>query len=317
MGEQILPSLCQRPNVHSLAPPAALFLLVMLVSAPLSAQPKLTCEDDYIPPEHRDDAMALTLKGIACFEATSYAQALTYYRRAYAISPSPLLDAAIGRSMHELGMWGAARAYYQRYLSRGDAEGRGKIEERLSELERQLAEEAATLSLTSSPQAARVFLLGESGHTEDLGVTPMTTRLAPGKYTILFEASGFYASQKIALLSPKEADEVDAELVPQGATFNIEARRVRRIGATTMLISAPIAIAGGVLSITGKPENRPFGYGMVFIGGTGLLAGGVVKVLGYRRDGAPSVAPAPEKEEKNVFFSPLFSRRSIGLRVQW
>lgn len=295
------------------------FLLVMASASFASAAPDPKCEDDYVPPEIREDAMALTLQGIACFEVTYYSRALIFYRRAYAISPSPLLEAAIGRSLHELGLWGAAHAYYRRYLRRAedDPDGRAKIEERLTELERQLEEEAANVTITSTPDGARVLLIDNNGHTEDMGTTPLTTRMAPGKYTIEVEKLGYYSRQKEIILSRKEQDELDVELVPQGATFNLESRRIRRIGTTTMLVSAPIAVAGGLLSFTGDPERRPFGYGMVFVGSLGLISGGIVTAIGHKRDGSPSIAPVETgkstKQKKKAQFQPLVSPGFVGL----
>lgn len=295
-------------------------LFVCALGAPAaSAAPDPKCEDDYVPPEIREDAMALTLQGIACFEVTYYTRALIFYRRAYQISPSPLLEAAIGRSLHEIGLWGAAHAYYRRYLRRAedDPEGRAKIEERLAELERQLEEEAATITITSTPNTARVLLIDHTGHTEDLGFTPVSTRMAPGKYKIEIEKLGYYSRESEVILSRKEQDELDVELVPQGATFNLESRRIRRIGTTTMLVSAPIAVAGGVLSITGDADRKPLGYGMLFVGSLGLISGGVVTALGYRRDGGPSIEQPDEqpdaKPKKSAMLQPLVSPGFIGM----
>lgn len=291
-------------------------LLVVATTSIANAAPDSKCEDDYVPPEIRQDAMALTLQGVACFEVTYYSRALIFYRRAYEISPSPLLEAAIGRSLHELGLWGAAHAYYRRYLRRAedDPEGRAKIKERLAELERQLAEEAANVTVTSTPDGARILLIDHNGHTEDMGTTPLTTRMAPGKYTIEVEKLGYYSRQKEIILSRKEQDELDVELVPQGATFNLESRRIRRIGTTTMLVSAPIAVAGGLLSFTGEPDRRPFGYGMVLVGSLGLVSGGIVTAIGHKRDGSPSITPAEDtKPQKKAQFQPLISPGFVGL----
>ena len=52
----------------------------------------------HAPPEAASDAKRLTLLGVSCFKAEEFAQAYTYYHRAFEQEESDLPRAAMGRS---------------------------------------------------------------------------------------------------------------------------------------------------------------------------------------------------------------------------
>lgn len=287
-------------------------LALLAVCAPVTARADASkCRDDYVAPEGRGDALTLTMRGVACFEEERFGRALRFYRAAYALSPDPLLEAAIGRSLHELGLWSAALGYYDLYLEheRGDADGRARIEERRDALRAELDEYGATLALDAAPTGATIYLEAAQGYREELGAAPMSIIMRPGEYTVRAEREGFYPAQARVKLRPGEREELALELVPQGATFNLSSRSMRRVGATSMIASAPLLLGGGALALTRDGNDQPSGYGLMLIGSVGLIGGGVLSAIGYRRDG--------EQPEPSVASGLILGPRRVGILWRW
>lgn len=303
-------------------------ILSIALSAPGLAAAKDTEQedeacDDYVTPETRRDLGTLTTRGTACFDKKLYGKALKFYRQAFAMERTPLLEAAIGRTMHELGLWSTARAYYKRYLAsdvaRQDPANRQRILDRLVTLQKEVRDSGTTLKLQAAPTRTYVYLELENGHRESLGATPMTLKLAPGSYKIIFEKRGYYPRIETVSLDAHDLEEVEAELVPQDATFNIEARTLRRVGTTTLAFAVPVVVAGGILTAIGAnnadqaqtlidaqapgpvmPADRDalarantqqkWGSGLLIIGSAAIVTGAVLTVVGYTQDGPPEQA---------------------------
>ena len=302
-----------------------------LLALGLLLVPRLSLADepceDYLTPETRRDLATLTMRGTACFDQRRYGQALRFYREAFTQERTPLLEAAIGRTMHELGLWSTARAYYKRYLgselARRDPDSRQRILDRLVSLQNDLRDKGATLTLTAAPTRTYVYLELPNHHRESLGATPMTLRLGPGQYTLIFEKRGYYPHTATLRLEPNAKQLVEAELVPQSATFNLPARSLRRVGTITIASALPVAVAGGVLAavgysniseaqtlIQGRREDqilqadrdmlargtsqRAWGHGLLIIGSAALLTGAVLTYVAHTQDGPPAPAPTPK-----------------------
>ncbi len=324
---------------------AALLTLVLgLTSAPALAiaQAVAASCDDYVAPEGREDSAALTLRGVACFEAHDYGRALGYYRRAYAIDRSPLLEAAIGRTMHELGLWSTARSYYERFLrsqqAQTDAENRQRIQERLDTLKKELVAQGGLVSLRAAPTQTAAYLELPNGHRESLGNTPMALRLAPGSHTLVFERRGYYPSTQRIRVREGQTQVIEAELVSQDAPFNVTGRQLKRAGAITAGVSAPLLAAGLTLRLMGgdrldraddEPQAddamrlrdrgtsmRDWGANLLAIGGVTLLVGGALIAAGYMQD-VPSEQDKAAPKPKRVSWTPLVSPTGVGVSVQW
>ncbi|MEM1349391.1 MAG: PEGA domain-containing protein [Myxococcota bacterium] len=227
----------------------------------------------------RGDVEVLTLRGVSCFEQEDYLRALGYYRRAYNISRDPLLAAAIGRSMDELGLWGTAKSYYLRYLRSGkaDAKGQARIRGRLAELNTRLEKNSARLLFRSNPTRARVYLELGGDTRESLGVTSMSLRLAPGTYTLVFEQKGYYAAKQTIELSKRERRELDVDMVPLDAAFNLDTRARKRLGILTIGASVPVVILGPTLTAISRRASRPMPA--LEVGGIGVGALGLAGVV--------------------------------------
>lgn len=268
-------------------------LAILLTSGALigsaSAQTRSSpnrCPAGLISQETARDTLELTMLGVACFERGEFGQALSFYRTAYARSREPLLEAAIGRSLHELGLYSSAKVYYDLYLQheRVDSDGRQRIEERAQRLDAQLQDSAARVSLDAFPGNARVFIQTHEGHRELLGTTPLTTSLEPKKYTITLEQKGFLPETFTVNPSPGDDIDVQRELVPQRATFNLTTRATRRIGAITLLTGLPILTTGATLRLLDRPLTRRESQAVMLVGGTTMAVGATIMLIGYRRE---------------------------------
>ncbi|MFB6351194.1 MAG: tol-pal system YbgF family protein, partial [Bradymonadaceae bacterium] len=118
-----------------------------------------------LPPEEASDAKQLTLLGVSCFKVEQFAQAYTYYHRAYQIEQSDALRAAMGRSLHELGVYELAKFYYEDFLE-GQSSDSGsvqKIRNRLGQLNDDIDGKGVRTKLQSLPPNATVHLQISNG----------------------------------------------------------------------------------------------------------------------------------------------------------
>lgn len=224
--------------------------LPALAAASQSAQDATAQDSDdpcptYAPLQTAHSVQDLTLYGVACFESERYDWALTYYLRAFALHPGPLLLGAIGRSLHELGLYGPAQAQYEAFLSSTpEPAGAERIRSRIAQLHQTSAEDGGAIALQSSPSGARVHLILDNGDWFPLGVTPVQVDLKKGRYQFVFEDDGFQQRQQSARVKAGQEVTLHSELVPAGALFNRSSRQWRRAGALAMGASLPITAAG-------------------------------------------------------------------------
>ncbi len=271
------------------------------------------CPTGLITQETSRDTLELTMLGVACFERGEFGQALAFYRRAYAQSREPLLEAAIGRSLHELGLYSSAKLYYELYLQheRVDTDGRTRITQRAKRLESQLADSSATVTIDAFPGSAQVFIQTHEGHRELLGTTPLTTQLEPKKYTITLEQALFHPETFTVNPSPGDTIEARRELVPQRATFNLTTRATRRIGTTTFLVGLPILAAGGVIRLLDRPYTRRESHAVMLIGGTTMFIGATITGIGFRRERKLRL------DHRELTLSTSVSPTWTGLQFNW
>jgi tetratricopeptide (TPR) repeat protein len=291
-----------------LASPVSLVILVAAAQA-LAQDPPSQCPD-HVSPMVKKDATALTLMGVACFEEGNYPRALQHYLEALDYDAPVTLLGAIGRALHEQGIYSGAKIYYEHYLrDAGQADGAPRIRERLIEVNEQMARDGAELSIRMIPADASTHLVLEDGSWYQLGKGPMQVSLRQGDYEIVFTHPDYYPRRvNVRLKSGQAEHKLDVELVPGGAAFDVTARQWRRAGATTMAVAAPVTAAGVTLLVLGHlTESNAQAYdpattghsleararmhdrantfetwGIVScaVGVTGLLAGGVMYAMG-------------------------------------
>jgi len=213
---------------------------------------------DYIAPEQQLDARALTMHGVSCFEAGDYERALHFYLRAYEQSPEPLLRGAIGRSLHELGIYGPARRFYLDYLDSpaSDSSSARRIQERVDQLEDSIQDEAGTLEVRSDPAGAHAHLVMESGEWFELGPTPLKTKLRPGSYEVALTHEDHHTRRATGRVASGRATTLERTMVANDAAFNVSAAGWRKGGSWTMLASAPFAVAGTALLVLSAQDAR-------------------------------------------------------------
>ena len=264
----------------------AAIIVTSTLQATAYAQSPNRCPTTVVSQEQREDVLEMTMLGVACFERGEFGQALTYYRAAYKKSKEPLLEAAIGRSLHELGLLGLAKIYYNLYLTHEttDADGRERIKERLARLNTQLEDSSSTITINAFPGQAQVYVQTHEGHREHLGETPLTIELEPRKYTFILEQQHFTPDTFTVNMSPGETDSVNRELVPQRASFNLTTRATRRVGTTTALIGLPILLTGATLRIWDKPLTHRESNAVMLVGASTFIVGSVITAIGYRRE---------------------------------
>ncbi|TXD34551.1 PEGA domain-containing protein [Lujinxingia vulgaris] len=240
----------------------ALTVVAVSLSSPLSVRAQAPAPapaqcPDYVIPDQQEDPRVLTLHGVSCFEAGDFERALHYYLRAYARSPEPLLRGAIGRSLHELGIYGPARQFYQDYLDSpaADASGAQRIRERIDQLDATLAADAAALEVRSSPPGARAHLVLESGEWFELGPTPVTTRLREGHYEVAITREGYQTRRVSTRVDANAQAVVEPTLVADAAAFDVSAAGWRRGALWTLAASTPVAAAGTAMLVLSAQDT--------------------------------------------------------------
>lgn len=231
-----------------------------LLLAATSAYAETTTDEactEFVAAEERDSPQRLALRGVACFEAGEYLHALRHYRRARELSASNLFDAAIGRTFQELGYHFIARRYYRDYLSgrHNDGDSQAKIEQRLAEVEAQLAEDGSKVRVTSTPPGAAVFVVIENTHWEPLGVTPIDIEVRPGKHTFVVDQPGYLTHSTQVDVGAKQDRVIKADLVHTDTPLGTSKNKLRQTGMITMGASLPFLVVGPSLYFIGK-NNR-------------------------------------------------------------
>ncbi len=314
----------------------AIFALLLAVPASAAAQLPVSNEvecSEYLTPEERRDAERLVVRGVACFERQEYLIALRHYREARRLSDSNLLNAALGRVFQELGYPYIARRYYRDYLAGQveDVSARERIESRLAVVEREIEQENGEVTFESSPPGATVNLVILGGQWEDLGRTPMTVALPPGQHEVVIQGDGYLTkTEKITVSRGAQPTNVDSSLVSNDAAFGMTGQRLRRIGAITMLASAPFIASGAVFYVAGTMKKsdgeavtEPRRSELIDSGGKQQRTGVVLGIIGlaalstgvvlyvFGQDELPGESETPSSARLDAIVGP----GSVGLQL--
>jgi hypothetical protein len=290
-----------------------------------------------VPPEELADAERVALRGVACFEAGEYVQALRHYRRAFEVSESPLLMGAIGRVFQEMGYPALAREYYNSYLL-SDVGDKDRIAERLADVEKKLNDDAVPVRIETNPPGARVYVVVSDEHWELAGESPLETRLLPGEYGLVVRREGFRPLEtRIDVSEPDDPSNVSKqverlELSDPNALFDTGPRVWRERGITVILASIPFVAAGSTMLALGlgkesdsvelqSPDARDemnqdasqlktWGAASLAVGATGIVVGSIIYLLG---------GPVDTPDGPKTAFGPWFGQDSAGAsaRFSW
>lgn len=270
---------------------------------------------EHVPPERRGNAKKLTLLGVQCFKSGDYARAYTYYSRAFGESESDLLVAAMGRSLHELGLFHLSRDYYRQFLERKEkGEGTAKIEKRLDQLEEDVASSGRRVEIGSYPSGVPVETELENGEWVRIAETPATVELREGRYRLSFDLPKYRRQiRELEVESGDSPQTVDVALVHERSAFDATGRRLKRWGLISGLGSLPLLGTGAVFfglmnakfsaasdyepGVDGAPAGKNqlmaqgynfqrWGIGFLTAGGVSAAAGAVLFLRGRALESA-------------------------------
>lgn len=253
----IISALCGAPSLAMAAP------------APVSDAPALAA-DPAAPPA---SATAAYQAGVTHFEGRRFGQALAAFERALRIAPaSAVLVFNLARTFEELRAVDPAIEHYQRYLRmRPEADDREAVLAAIARLrgaaQGTAANAAGTITVTSTPDGAEVFLDGRAE-----GRTPATLITTAGVHYVTVSMDGFSrASQEVTV--------VDGETTRHTAT----------LVPTTQAV--------------GRGEDDLAGWMLVGFGSTLLIGGGVFGALALDQDGRLDAIEAGDRPATRAEFN--------------
>lgn len=292
------------------------------------AEPSARADDD-------EGAEAWKHRGDEAMDAGRPAEALTAYRRAASLEPSPALDYNVGRALLAVGDFAGALSMFERYEASAPEELKRKTH-RLIDVMIELRSKVATLTVTCdapSCAAARATVRGV-----EAGPLPSTLRLNPGRAEVRVERPGFLSFAETVDLWPGKTTDVVVDLRPvpvfgrltivanprgAGVVVDGERRGLAPIdlelapGTHDVVLSAPrhadrrltVSLSGNdarrldVTLAPSEPENVPITSRWWFWTGAGVLvAGAALAVV------AVSVERAPSEGSLGTFQAPLTKR---------
>ncbi len=296
-----------------------------------------------IPSRDADSARQLTIYGLQCFEAQRYDWALTHYLAAYEIRPNADLRAVIGRALHELGLYEAARREYQAFLrAEDDTPAAARIRQRINELDQAIEDESGSLHLTTSPPGATTYMLLDNGSWYDLGPTPSEHILREGTYRLRVDRDDYHPITRDVTVRRGRQEAYHGDLIHESSTFDISDRRLRRAGAWTMISSVPVTATGITLLVLASQDTRAareledhfqdlddyhdrrrehldrandlrfWGTVTTVAGATGLLAGALLFSAGTN-----DLNDAPDDESARLRLRPQVGAQYLGVELHF
>ena len=224
-----------------------------------------------------DRAAALKKKGDEAMDSLRYADALTAYGDAYAISKDAALLYNKGRAYQALGDYPGALGELERFTSEAPAELKARVP-KLNELLAEVRGRVATLILHCNTKNGRILVrehvVGSTGNEKPIKVTS-------GRAFVEVTAEGYQPYRK----------EID---LTGGATTTLDVVLVGRDRAGVLLVRS--SAASGTVFIDGKPMgNAPVEV---------MLEAGVHKIFvhrdGYEDTESSAVLAAGERKEITV-----------------
>jgi tetratricopeptide (TPR) repeat protein len=176
---------------------ARLFALHLITSALLALAPAIVRADDIPGPTHTPtaaeiaEARTLYQQGNAAADAGQFADALSMYTRAYALSGNPAALYNTARTLRSLGRHVDARNAFDQLLG-GTAELSEQTRTEATQLRDEEAARVAELALDDVPPASPDLVLRIDGvFRPDGGGRPVRIELDAGEHGLVLERSGF------------------------------------------------------------------------------------------------------------------------------
>ncbi len=216
----------------------------LIVSALILSATAPVCAD-----ELKQKAQELLTEGNALAREGDFGAALTKFRTAYELYPSPKLLLNIGTSLRHTGRYAEAAETYEAYLAHPDAEPARTRE--VEGLVDELDQLVGRLEVTVSDPDARVSL---DGHT--LRKLGRELRVDPGRHTLVAEKAGREPTVRHFSVGPKQLARVD------------------------LIIAEP-----GEPPPEPTPVRAIVGYGVAGLGGAAMIVGGIIGAVALSTKG--------------------------------
>lgn len=236
-------------------------------------------------------------QGVTAYKEERYQDAVRLFKDADAIAPSAALSFNVARSLEKLDDTSGALRWYRDFLRRSPQAPNGPdVEGKVATLAAALAQKGVQqVSVLSEPAGALVLLDGQN-----IGVTPVTRDIPPGKHHIVLRLDGYQEQAKDVVLEPKTPQDVVLELA------------VRK--------DAPPVASGAAAGAVGSRGTAPaasdrgprFGIAPYVVMGAG--AAGLVGALGFElaRRSADSDADAASQKDFQGHYDTMESRQTTA-----
>jgi tetratricopeptide (TPR) repeat protein len=215
-------------------------------------------------------------QGVAAYKAQRYQDAVKLFMEADAMAPSSALSFNVARAFEKLEDLSGALRWYRDFLRRSpQASNAAEVRAKVAELAAALSQRGVQqLTVLSEPPGATVLV-----DDQNLGVTPLTRELAPGRHRLVLRLPG-YADKSMELrLEPQTPQDVSLQLDPASA--------------------APSAKSATSSAGDRPPVARGPRFGVVPYVAMGVGAAGLLGALGFeisRRSADSDAEQAPQTE---------------------
>jgi tetratricopeptide (TPR) repeat protein len=231
-------------------------------------------------------------QGVAAYKEQRYQDAVKLFMEADAMSPSSALSFNVARAFEKLEDISGALRWYRDFLRRSpQASNAAEVRAKVAELAAALSQRGVQqVSVLSEPAGATVLLDGQN-----VGVTPVTRDIAPGKHRLVLRLSGYADASAELHLEPQVPQDVSLELAPASAA---------PIGNGLPPAAAQPGVARG-------PRFGVVPYVVMGAGAAGLLG-----ALGFeisRRSADSDAEQAPQNEFQSHYDT--MERRQTSARV--
>lgn len=244
------------------------------------------------------EAEALFAQGAKAYQEGRYEDAVNAFLAAYEKDPQPLLFYNVAQAYERLGdVRNALRAYRDYLRHQPSEQDRAIVETRIRNLEKRLREQGIQqVSIFSTPSGATVVLDGKQ-----VGTTPWTGEARPGRHSIVLRLSGHVEANKLLVLGPDRAVDLDVALVPLASASHNE-----RGGAAT-----PPSTSASTPADPGEEAGiQPWTWAALGVGAAALGGSLVFELL---RRGAENDADASETQVEHVeHYQTMESRQTIA-----
>ncbi len=153
--------------------------------------------------------------GAQAYREARYKDAIDLFLEANKLDPHAELIFNVGQAYEKLGDVPNALRSYREYLRlQPGAQDRPTVEASIRNLEARLREKGVQqVSVFSTPAGAAVFL-----DQKDVGATPWTGEISPGRHVVVLKASGFPDTAKEFILTADRAMDLDVTLGVSGSS---------------------------------------------------------------------------------------------------